>query len=200
MIDSRGRGFLHDHLGALSEAALASRETLAAAVERYAELVRETIAGGGRLLMCGNGGSAATVEHIAAEYTVRFQRERPPLPALALTAGSAALTAAANDFGFEQVFARAVEAHARPGDLLVVHSTSGESENIVRAVEAARAVPISTVGLLGSDGGRLAALVDLPLVVPATDTAHVQELHLAIEHAVADHVDEVFAARELSGE
>ena len=177
-------------------ATLADRaaDEMAPEIATYGDWAIETIAAGGRLLFCGNGGSASTVEHVAAEYLVRFRRERRPLPAIALTAGSAAMTAAANDFGYDDVFVRPLEAHARPGDLLVVHSTSGASRNCLAAARAARSLGIRCVALTGASGGPLAELADLALRVPERETAPIQEIHLAIEHAVADRVDAHFAA------
>lgn len=182
-----------DHLRELSEAAREAAETLAADVETYAGWAVEALRAGGKLIYCGNGGSASTAEHMAAEYVVRFRRRRPSLPAVALTANSAVVTAAANDFAYEEVFAHALEGLGGPDDLLVLHSTSGDSPNVVRAAEAAREMGIRTVGLLGGDGGEAAPLVDLALTVPTSETARAQELHLAVEHAVADRVDAVFA-------
>jgi D-sedoheptulose 7-phosphate isomerase len=158
--------------------------------------VRETLGSGGRLFFCGNGGSAATVEHVATEYVVRLKRERRALAAHALTAGSAQLTAAANDFGFERAFARALEGLARPGDLLVLHSTSGASPNLLEAARSARRLGVGTVALLGETGGALAALVDLAVCVPARDPARIQEIQLAIEHAVAEQVEAAIVAEE----
>jgi D-sedoheptulose 7-phosphate isomerase len=177
----------------LSRTAVRCADVLAEPAGRYARLVIDTFERGGRLLFCGNGGSAATVEHIATEYVIRLKRQREPLPAIALTAGSAQLTAAANDFGYERVFVRAVRAFGRPGDLLVLHSTSGDSPNLLAAAGEASSLRIATVALLGETGGRLAPLVDLPIQVPSTDTARIQEIHLAIEHAVADIVDSHFS-------
>ena len=176
-------------------AALASRTAAAleGATERYARWAVSTLRDGGKLIFCGNGGSAATVEHVAAEYAVRYRRRRDPLPALALTASGPATTAAANDFTYEEVFARQLRALARPGDLVVVHSTSGESENVIRAVRTATEMSLRSVGLLAAGGGRVADQVSLALVVPTDDVARAQEMHLAIEHAVADRVDRVFA-------
>jgi D-sedoheptulose 7-phosphate isomerase len=167
--------------------------TLEADVARYAEWAESALREDGTLFFAGNGGSAATVEHVAAEYAVRFRRGRPPLPAVALTAGSSALTAAANDFGFEEVFARPLRGRARAGDLLVLHSTSGRSRNVIRAAEVAAELNVGTVGMLAGDGGTLAELVDLPIVVPTRSTARAQEIHLALEHAVADRIDAIFA-------
>lgn len=174
---------------------------LAAAVSRdltdeIAGLARrcvDTVRGGGKLIFCGNGGSAADAQHLAAEYVVRFARARRALPAIALTTDTSVLTAAGNDFGFDAVFARQVEALARPGDLLVLHSTSGESENLLAAADQARSMGVATVALLAKGGGRLKDRVDVALVVPTDVTARAQELHLAIGHLVCDVVDRAFA-------
>ncbi len=181
------------HLQNLARNAESAAELVADAAARYAELVRETLLGGGKLMYAGNGGSAAAAEHVATEYVVRLQRERRALPAIALTASTATLSAAANDFGYERVFARLVEAHGRAGDLLVLHSTSGNSPNLIEAARVASEIGVTTVALLDRDGGQLAPLVDLAIRVPADGSAAVQELQLAIEHAVADLVDEWFA-------
>lgn len=181
------------HLRSLASNAGLAADLVAGPAAQYAELIRETLLGGGKLLYAGNGGSAAAAEHIATEYVVRLRRKRRALPAIALSASTATLSAAANDFGYEKVFARVVEAHARPGDLLVLHSTSGNSPNLLEAVKSANRIPVTTVALLDRNGGRLASLVDLAIRVPADDSASVQELQLAIEHAVADLVDGWFA-------
>ncbi len=184
------------HLQSLSRNADQAADVVSRPAARYAQLVRETLERGGKLLYAGNGGSAATAEHIATEYVVRLRRDRRALPAIALTASTATLSAAANDFGYERVFARLIEAHARPGDLLVLHSTSGNSANLLAAVQVASEIPITTVALLDRHGGSLASLVDLAIRVPADDSASVQELQLAVEHAVADLVDAWFAESE----
>lgn len=177
----------------LAELARRTADEMAEGIATYGDWAIETLEGGGRLLFCGNGGSASTVEHIAAEYLVRFRRRRRPLPAIALTAGSASLTAAANDFGYDDVFVRPLRAHARPGDLLVVHSTSGASPSCLAVARAAREVGIRSVALTGGARSDLADLADLALRVPAAETAVIQEIHLAIEHSVADRVDAHFA-------
>ncbi len=182
---------LRRQLRALSELALAAGEECASDLEAVVTLVRDTLARGGRLFFCGNGGSAADAQHLAAEYVVRFRRSRKALPAMALTTDTSVLTAGANDFGFQTVFARQVEALGREGDLLLLHSTSGNSENLLRAAEAARARGMGTVAFLARDGGRLRGMVDRALVVPTDDTARAQELHLALGHVVCDLVEEV---------
>ncbi|MEX2470822.1 MAG: SIS domain-containing protein [Gemmatimonadota bacterium] len=153
------------------------------------DLSLQALRAGGKLLFGGNGGSAADAQHLAAEYVVRFARERPPLAAMALTTDTSILTAAGNDYGFDAVFERQVRALARPSDLLVLHSTSGESENLIRAARAARDVGTRTCALLAKGGGRLRSEVDLALVVPTDSTARAQEMHLTIGHIVCDLVE-----------
>jgi len=160
--------------------------TAAAIADRYAAALRA----GGTLFFAGNGGSAADAQHIATEYVVRFRASRPPLRAVALTTDTSLLTACANDMGFDAVFARQVEAHGRPGDILVLHSTSGDSPNVVRAAQSARARGVAVIAFLGRGGGRLKDLADLALVVPSDHTARIQELHLALEHAICELVEE----------
>lgn len=151
------------------------------------QAMRTALAGGGKLMFAGNGGSAADAQHIAAEYVVRLRAGRQRgLPAIALTTDTSILTAAGNDFGFEQIFARQLEALARPGDVLVLHSTSGNSPNLLAAASRARELGVVTVALLGGRGGLLAALVDHAWVVPDERVSHVQEMHLAIQHAMAE--------------
>jgi len=179
------------HLAELGELAARCADQLAAPVARYTDLVRRTLAGGGKLLFAGNGGSAAHAQHVATEYVVRYAPvARRAVSALALSTDSSLLTAAGNDLGFERVFARQVEAHARTGDLLVVISTSGNSPNLLQAVEAARAAGAATVGLLARGGGALAAAVDLAIVVPTDDVALAQEIQLAIDHHVCSVVEQ----------
>jgi D-sedoheptulose 7-phosphate isomerase len=180
-------------LEALSELAGRTAVELAEPIEALALRVLATIEAGGKLMFCGNGGSAADAQHIAAEYVVRFQRERRPLSALALTTDTSILTAAGNDYGFEHVFERQVRAIARPGDLLVMHSTSGESENLLRAADTGRGLGVFTVALLAKGGGRLKDRVDLALVISTDTTSRAQELQLAIEHIVCDLVDRAIA-------
>lgn len=184
---------VRDHLHALARTAEAAADTLAADVARAAELARTALEGGGTLFFCGNGGSAADAQHLAAEYVVRFARERMPLAAIALTTDTSILTAGGNDYGFDAVFERQVRALARPSDLLVLHSTSGESQNLIRAARAARDVGAGTSALLARGGGRLRSEVDLALVVPTDSTARAQEMHLTIGHIVCDLVESALA-------
>jgi len=164
-------------------------EEMAGDIEAVARRVLECVRSGGKLLFCGNGGSAADAQHLAAEYVVRFARERGAMAALALTSDASVLTAAGNDLGFERVFERQVRALARRGDLLVLLSTSGESENLLRAARAASELGTGTVALLARGGGRLREQVELALVVPTDSTARAQELHLTIGHVVCDLVE-----------
>ncbi len=161
-------------------------EEIAAIADRYEVALR----GGGTLFFAGNGGSAADAQHLATEYVVRYQTTRPAMRAIALTTDTSLLTACANDLGFDEVFSRQVEALAEPGDLLVLHSTSGESPNVIRAAQAAKARGVTVVAFLGKSGGQLKELADVALVIPADDTARIQELHLAIEHVICDLVED----------
>ena len=178
-----------DGLAALATLVQQVAAEQADAIARLAGRYVRTLAEGGTLFFAGNGGSAADAQHLAAEYVVRYSRNRKPLPAVALTTDTSLLTACGNDLGFDEVFARQVEALVRPGDLLVLHSTSGESPNVIRAAQAGKAKGAAVVALLGKGGGPVAELVDDALVVPSDDTAHIQEVHLAIEHVICELVE-----------
>jgi D-sedoheptulose 7-phosphate isomerase len=186
----------HEPVGPL----LAALRDLAATAERSAEqleseiaralaMVQDTVARGGTLFFCGNGGSAADAQHLATEYVVRYMRNRRAYPAIALTTDSSLLTAAGNDFGFDQVFARQVEALARSGDLLIIHSTSGNSPNVLLAADAARQRGVAVLALSAKDGGALRARADLCIVVPTDRTDRAQEIHLCIQHAICDAIE-----------
>jgi D-sedoheptulose 7-phosphate isomerase len=163
---------------------------LAAEMDRALEMVQATVRTGGTLFFCGNGGSAADAQHMATEYVVRYMRNRRAYPAIALTTDTSLLTAAGNDIGFENVFARQVEALAKPGDLLIIHSTSGNSPNVLRAAEAAHAKGVKVLAFSARDGGALRALADHNVVIPTTRTDRAQELHLCIEHIICDVVEQ----------
>jgi D-sedoheptulose 7-phosphate isomerase len=175
-----------DGLGALAQAVAGE---LAGAAAEIATLYIDTLKAGGTLYFAGNGGSAADAQHIAAEYVVRYARSRRALPAVALTTDTSILTACANDLGFDEVFARQVEALVRPGDVLVLHSTSGESPNVLRAAQAARAKGVKVVAFLGKGGGPAKELVDASVVIPSVETSHIQAMHMALEHAICEVVE-----------
>lgn len=164
-------------------------EQQSGAVVAMARALLEGLRRGGKVLLCGNGGSAADAQHLAAELVNRFRRERPALPALALTTDTSVLTSVANDRAFEEVFARQIEALGRPGDILLLLSTSGRSPNLHRAARAARARGLTVLGLLGGDGGGLDAQCDLSLVVPSDHTPRVQEVQLLIGHILCEAVE-----------
>jgi D-sedoheptulose 7-phosphate isomerase len=174
-----------DRLSRLAEASRALAPVVTQVADRYAEVLRH----GGTLYFCGNGGSAADAQHLAAEYVVRYAADRRPLAAVALTTDTSILTAAGNDLGFERIFARQVEALCRPADLLVLHSTSGRSPNLVQAARAARSRGTGTVAFLGRGGGELAGEVDLPVVVASDETGQIQIVHLALEHVIVELVE-----------
>lgn len=165
-------------------------EGQAEVIARAAAVVADCFRAGGRALLFGNGGSAADALHIAAEWCGRLGRDRAALPALALGASPAELTAIANDYGFERVFQRLVEAHGRAGDVAIALSTSGDSPNVLAAVERARAAGLRTLALVGKGGGKLAGRVELAVVVPSNDTQRIQEAHIAIGHALAQLVED----------
>lgn len=182
------------------DSAETKRRTLERCAEPIAEaaaLLIETLRAGGKVLTCGNGGSAADAQHFADELTGRYDRERPGLPALALTANTSDLTAIGNDYGFEHVFARLVQAHGRPGDVVIAISTSGNSPNVLRAADEARARGLRSIGLLGKGGGKLQAAVDVAIVVPSRVTARIQETHITVLHVLCELIDDaLFPAEE----
>lgn len=180
--------FLDEHL----QVARAVRENLLPQVEAAAGSICKALAEGGSLLLFGNGGSAADAQHFAAELVGRYRRERRPLRAVALTTDSSALTCIGNDYDFTRLFARQVEGLARPGDVVVGISTSGNSENVVRGLAAARERGAVSLLLAGGDGGRAASVADLIILVPSTVTARIQEMHVLIIHLLCERIDEAF--------
>jgi len=170
-----------------------SRDLLSHDICRFAALVVETLKSGHKVLVMGNGGSAADAQHFAAELVGRFLRERQALAALALTTDSSILTAIGNDYGFEKIFSRQVEALAFRGDLVIGISTSGNSPNVLAALQAAASMGCRTVGLLGRDGGAISPIVDLALVVPSQATPNIQEVHAFVIHVVCDLVEQAVA-------
>lgn len=168
-------------------------EALTADIERLALRIAATLSSGGRVFWIGNGGSAADCQHLAAEMVGRFQRERNGLSAIALTTDTSILTSVANDFGFEAIFARQIEALGRPGDLLMGLSTSGNSPNVLAAMQRAADLGLYRAGLTGARGGRLVEHTDHCLIVPSTNTARIQEAHILIGHLLCDLVETRFA-------
>jgi D-sedoheptulose 7-phosphate isomerase len=183
---ARVRALLEESARVKRAVAAGQAEAIACAAQRLAASFRA----GGRALLFGNGGSAADALHIAAEWCGRLGRERPALPALALGANPSELTAIANDYGFERVFERLVDAHGRAGDVAIALSTSGDSPNVLAGVDRARARGLGTLALTGKGGGKLAARVELAVVVPSDDTQRIQEAHIAIGHALAELVED----------
>lgn len=158
-------------------------------IEQTGRVICQTLAAGNKILLCGNGGSAADAQHIAAELVGRYEDDRKAFPAIALTTDTSALTALSNDFGYDEVFARQVLGLAQPGDLLIAISTSGKSTNIVKAVETAKRLDCQTLALTGCEGAPLAPLCDFALVVPSNRTSRVQEAHITIGHLWCEMVD-----------
>ena len=162
------------------------------AISASAEMMIETLQNGGKLIFCGNGGSAADAQHIATEYMVRLRSsfQRPSIPAIALTTNTSLLTAAANDFGYEEIFSRQIESLGKKEDVLIAISTSGNSENIMKAVKAAKENGMKVIGWLGKTGGELKAMVDCPICVPHADSGRIQESHIMIGHITCRLVEE----------
>lgn len=161
-------------------------------IELGCELITQVVLAGGKVLIAGNGGSAADAQHIAAELTGRYVKERKALPAIALTVDTSAMTAISNDYGFERVFARQLEAFATPADLFIAISTSGNSPNIIEALKTAQELGCKTLGLSGRDGGRMNDLCELNIIVPDEVTARIQEMHILIGHIFCKAVDNLY--------
>lgn len=170
-------------------ALVASLEPLEAAVNRAADLLADALLAGHKLLACGNGGSAADASHMTTEFVVRFQADRRPYPAISFTANGGDLTACGNDYSFDEIFARQVRAYGQPGDILFAFTTSGNSENVLRAIAAAKREGIATVAFLGRNGGRTAGAADVELIVPHTVTARIQEAHKLLLHTICEMVE-----------
>jgi D-sedoheptulose 7-phosphate isomerase len=168
---------------------LENLKNMAPTLNRAADTLLQCLLGGGKILVCGNGGSAGDAQHFAAEIVGRFEKERKAYPAVALTTDTSILTAVGNDYGYREVFARQVEGLGRPGDVLLGISTSGQSPNVVRAVGCAQSMDIKTIALLGKDGGALKNLVDQAIVVNHPQTARIQEAHIFILHFWADRIE-----------
>lgn len=164
-------------------------------IVQVAELIANAFHNGNKVLLFGNGGSSTDAAHIAAEFVGRYQRERVPLPAIALATDIAAITCIANDYGYEELFARQVRAHARQGDVAIGISTSGNSPNVLKGVEAARDCGLITIAWTGANGGKLAGLVDHPFIVPSTVTSRIQESHITLGHVLCELVEGHFLGK-----
>lgn len=174
------------------------RECLVDSISTCAEVLVDVLKGGGKILVMGNGGSAADAQHFAAELVGRFKMERQALPAIALTTDTSILTAVANDYGFDDVFTRQIEALAQPGDVVLGISTSGNSRNVVNAFEHARKVGAKTIGLLGGQGGKMKGYADLTIVVPSEETPRIQEVHSMVIHLLCDLVEKSMFGQSVS--
>lgn len=181
-----------------SKVTLRTREVCVGVVETVIERLIQAYKCGGKVLICGNGGSAAEAQHIAGELVGRFRIERDGLPAIALTANDSIITAIANDCGYSQVFSRQVKTLARPGDVLVGLSTSGNSQNVVQAFHAAREMGVFTICFTGGTGGESARAADIALIIPSAHTPHIQEAHLVIGHIICSVIEEEFQAGRVS--
>jgi len=190
--------FIIDSLNESSETKLKIKDQLSNEIIAAIDILVSAYKNGKKLLLCGNGGSAADCQHIATELMIRLSHhiQRPALPAIALTTDSSNLTAGGNDIGFENVFARNVEGLGIKGDVLLAISTSGNSPNVVKAVEMAQSKGMKVIGFLGGNGGKLKSVVDLPIVVPSSNTQRIQEGHITIAHIICELVeDKLFAGK-----
>ena len=184
--------FIEDSLNESSETKLKIKEQLMDEILKAVDLFADCFKNGNKLLLCGNGGSAADCQHIATELMIRLSHhiQRPALPAIALTTDSSNLTAGGNDIGFENIFARSVEGLGNKGDTLLAISTSGNSTNVVKAVETAHKKNIKVIGFLGGNGGKLKKQVDLPIVIPSSNVQRIQEGHITIAHIIVELVED----------
>jgi D-sedoheptulose 7-phosphate isomerase len=184
--------FITDSLKESSETKIKIEQECKEDILKVAKALSEAYRGGKKLLLCGNGGSAADCQHIATELMIRLSHhiERPALPAIALTTDTSNLTAGGNDIGFENVFARNIEGLGNEGDVLLVISTSGNSGNVIKAVEMAHSKGMKVIGLLGGNGGKLKSLVDLPIVIPSSNVQRIQEGHITVAHIICELVEE----------
>jgi D-sedoheptulose 7-phosphate isomerase len=180
---------LIEGLRELAATATRTAEQIGPAVDRAYRMVRATVERGGTLFFCGNGGSAADAQHMATEYVVRYMRNRKAYPAVALTTDTSLLTATGNDLGFDFIFSRQVEALVKQGDLLIIHSTSGNSPNVLHAARAAKAKGVEVLAFAAKDGGALAKEADHTVIVPTDRTDRAQEIHLCVEHLICEIVE-----------
>ena len=174
-----------EHINVIKE----SKSSVVERIETAADLVSKSLSSKGTIFWCGNGGSAADSQHIAAEFVGRFKKNREPLKSIALSTDTSVITCISNDFSYEEIFSRQLEALGNKNDILVAITTSGNSENIIKALLQAKNMGIKTIGLLGKDGGKCKNLVDLPIIVPSDSTARIQETHILIEHLLCELVE-----------
>ena len=183
--------FVKERIDASAQIKLKMAESeVVEAIKRAAEYVVQALRSGGKVLLCGNGGSAADSQHIAAELVARLRKERRAIPALALSTNTSTLTALANDYDFSKVFVRQVEAFGSPGDVLIGISTSGNSENVLKAMVFAKQQGLKTVALTGGSGGKMAAVADLSIIVPSTSVQRIQEVHITVGHILCDLIEQ----------
>ena len=186
---------MHNSSEILKSAIAAAKETLQslfdldAQLAKAADLIEQCLRGGNKLLVCGNGGSAADAAHFATEFVVRFVEDRPAYPAICLAADGGLLTAAGNDYGFDEIFARQVAAFGLPGDMLICLTTSGHSKNVIRALEEAKARKLKTIAFLGRDGGSTIGMADVDLLVAGNSTARIQEAHQLLLHVLCEIIE-----------
>lgn len=183
---------IRQHFEESIQTKILAAETLPEAIQAAGELMVQSLLSGGKILSCGNGGSAGDAQHFSAEMLNRFETERPSLPAIALSTDTSTITAIANDYNYEEVFAKQIKALGQPGDILLAISTSGHSKNIVQAILAAQQRELSVVALTGKDGGVVASLLnenDVEIRVPVQSTARIQEVHLLVIHCLCDFID-----------
>ena len=179
---------LHDHKTVLQKVI----DTLVPDIEAACKLITDTIKSGNKVLLAGNGGSAGDAQHIAAELTGRFVKDRKALPGIALSTDTSAITSIANDYGYDFVFSRQVAALAQPGDLFIAISTSGNSPSIINAIQTAKDANCKVLGLSGRDGGKMNGICDMNIVIPSDTTSHIQEMHILIGHILCTSVDNLF--------
>ena len=184
--------FIIDSLNESAETKLKIKDQLMEAILKGVDLLSNCFKGGNKLLLCGNGGSAADCQHIATELMIRLNHhiQRPALPAIALTTDTSNLTAGGNDIGFENVFARNVEGLGNNGDVLLAISTSGNSPNVIKAVNSAHNKKMKVIGFLGGNGGKLKTIVDLPIVIPSSNVQRIQEGHITVAHIICELVED----------
>ena len=174
-----------EHIKAIEE----THEIAFQNIKEAADLIAKSLKSGGTIFWCGNGGSAADSQHIAAEFVGRFKKNRKPLRSIALTTDSSVLTCVSNDYSFEEIFSRQINALGRKGDVLVAISTSGNSRNVKRALIQAHKMGLKTIGLLGKNGGSCKNYVDVPMIIPSNNTARIQEIHILIEHLLCEIIE-----------